>query len=190
MADYRRYFVAGGTFFFTIVTYQRRPIFFDDKNVDLLRTVVADVRRELPFEINAAVVLPDHLHFIWSLPPGDANFSKRIGRMKASFTKLLRGSNALPATLSDSRRKHRESDVWQRRFWEHTVRDEDEFARLFDYIHFNPVKHGHTSCPHKWKASSFHHWVKRGVMGKNWGCSCDGRNSVVKCDDVDDVVGE
>lgn len=190
MSDYRRYFVAGGTFFFTVVTYQRRPVFADDQNVDLLRTVVADVRRELPFEINATVVLPDHLHFIWSLPPGDANFSKRIGRMKASFTKLLHGSNALPATLSNERRKHRESDVWQRRFWEHTVRDEDEFVCLFDYIHFNPVKHGHMSCPHMWTASSFHHWVNRGVLDQRWGCSCEGRVASVVAANVDDIVGE
>lgn len=103
---------------------------------------------------------------------------------------MLRGQNALPNDVSESRRKHRESDVWQRRYWEHTVTDEDEFVRLFDYIHFNPVKHGHVSCPHKWKASSFHQWVRRGVLDQRWGCSCEGRTASVATANVDDVVGE
>ena len=110
---------------------------------------------KMPFDIRAAVVLPDHMHFIWTLPRGDKDYSKRLGLMKVKVTRSLNGVGNLPEHVSPSRRKHRESDVWQRRFWEHTIDDEDEFERFFDYVHYNPVKHGHTSCPHLWPYSSF-----------------------------------
>ena len=175
MADYRRYFVAGGTYFFTLVTYRRRVLFDNDRNVQLLREAVAAVQAEARFEINAAVVLPDHMHFICSLPPGDADYSKRIGRMKVLFTKAFYANQAKPHALPTSRQKHCESDIWQRRYWEHTITDEDEFERLFDYIHFNLVKHGHATCPRAWTATSCHKWVDAGVLDPAWGCSCDQR---------------
>jgi putative transposase len=94
-------------------------------------------------------------------------------------------------SLSRSRQKHRESDVWQRRFWEHTIRDEHDFERHFDYIHYNPVKHGLVRCPHAWKASSFHFWVKRGVCDQFWGCNCSGRSSpLLDFSELEDTVGE
>ena len=128
MSEYRRYFVAGATYFFTIVAYKRRPIFADEISVQLLRESISAVKVEMPFDINAAVILEDHMHFIWSLPPGDDNYSKRIGLLKVEFTKRLQRSGLIEAgpSRSASRRKHRESDVWQRRFWERTIRDEDE----------------------------------------------------------------
>ena len=190
MSDYRRYFVAGGTYFFTLVTYQRRRLFHETRNVELLRTAIASVRSETPFEIKAAVVLPDHMHFIWSLPPGDLAYSKRIGQFKARFTKSFYSSIQQKPVVSESRARHRESDIWQRRFWEHTITDEDEFQQMFDYIHFNPVKHGHVTCPHAWKASSFHNWVKRGALDQRWGCSCNGRLVNMSFKNVEDVVGE
>ena len=190
MSDYRRYFVAGGTYFFTLVTYQRRRLFQYERNVELLRTAITSVRNEAPFEINAAVILPDHMHFIWSLPPGDSDYSKRIGKLKARFTKAFYTNTEKKPITSESRAKHRESDIWQRRFWEHTITDEDEFQRLFDYIHFNPVKHGHATCPHAWKPSSFHKWVARGVLEEPWGCSCHGRLVSMNFQCVKDVVGE
>jgi putative transposase len=145
----------------------------------------------MPFEIPAAVVLPDHLHFIWTLPRGDDNYSKRIGRMKVEFTRALRGKDNLPTNVSLSRKKHRESDVWQRRFWEHTIDDENEFERYFDYIHYNPVKHGLVSCPHKWTHSSFSTWVAKGVYDLAWGCCCEDRlPEKFDFSDIEDKTGE
>lgn len=191
MSDYRRYFVAGGTYFFTIVTYQRKALFGDETNVQRLRDALAEVKQELPFDIQAAVLLPDHMHFIWALPAGDDNYSRRIGLMKVKFTRSLRGENSFPQNVSASRRKHRESDVWQRRFWEHTIGDEDEFERLFDYIHYNPVRHGYASCPHLWPTSSFHRWVDRGVYDVGWGCCCKRRGpGKFDFEDIHDKTGE
>ena len=180
----------GGTYFFTIVTYQRRPLFQNRANVDLLRTVITSVREEMPFDIDAAVILPNHMHFIWSLPSGDFGYSRRIGKLKVRFTKAFYSNSKPSLELSASRVKHRESDIWQRRFWEHTIRDEEEFDRLFEYIHFNPVKHGCVTCPHKWQATSFHKWVRRGVLDQGWGCSCNGRTATFDFESVKDVVGE
>ncbi|BAY09376.1 REP-associated tyrosine transposase [Calothrix sp. NIES-2098] len=106
------------------------------------------MRKELLFEITAAVVLPNYLHFIWSLPPDDSNYSQRVSRFKVLFTRYLREKRSLSQDFSASRRQHRESDVWQRRFWEHTICDEHDLHRHLDYIHYNPVKHGLVSCPH------------------------------------------
>jgi putative transposase len=191
MSDYRRYFVPGGTYFFSIATYHRQPLFADKQNVQRLRNAVAFVKKEMPFEICAAAILPDHMHFLWSLPSGDVAYSKRIGRMKVEFTRALRGVAALPSGLSHSRLKRHESDVWQRRFWEHTVDDEEDFDRLFDYIHYNPVKHGLASCPHQWEASSFHHWVSKGVCDQHWGCNCTGRRfPTPDFSSIENTVGE
>jgi len=191
MSDYRRYNVAGATYFFTIVTHGRRSIFANEGNVQRLREAIAAVRKELPFEFNAAVVLPDHLHFLWTLPVNDYAYSKRIGRMKVHFTQDYHGIAQLPGNVSLSRRKRRESDVWQRRFWEHLIRDEHDFERHFDYIHYNPVKHGLATCPHGWEASRFHRWVERGVCDRYWGCNCDGRQfPAIDFVDIADTVGE
>ena len=156
MSDYRRFFVPGGTYFFTLVAYQRRPRFAQPSDVQRLRDAVAFVQREQPFRFLAAVILPDHMHFIWTLPPGDSDYSRRIGRMKVHFTRSLsKVGNAHPTPtsavrsevgVSPSRRKHRDADVWQRRFWEHTIDEEGELHALLDYIHYNPVKHGVAAC--------------------------------------------
>ncbi len=175
MPQYRRSYVPGGVFFLTLVTYRRIPLFSDVKNISLLRKAIAKMRTEKPFDITAAVVLPDHLHFIWTLPPDDSNYSQRVSRLKVLFTRSLRGKRTLSVDVSPSRRKHRESDVWQRRFWEHTIFDEHDLRRHFDYLHYNPVKHGLVSCPHLWEYSSFHKWVERGRYRLDWGCCC-GKN--------------
>jgi putative transposase len=179
MPNYRRAVVADGTFFLTIVTHHRRPLFADPENVTRLREALRAVRGERPFEIDAGVVLLDHLHFIWTLPEGDADFSSRVGRMKVLFTKSLRedGGTVGGAHPTGSRVKHRESDVWKRRFWEHVVRDTDDLNLHLDYIHYNPVKHGLVSCPHAWKESSFGRWVRRGGYEQTWCCCCGGRAS-------------
>jgi putative transposase len=156
--------------------YNRSPLFADAANGQRLRQATAKIRAEMPFDIVAAVVLPDHLHFVWGLGEGDDhNYSKRVGRLKVLFTRSQRGQNALPQAVSTSRRKHRESDVWQRRFWEHTIRDETEEERYVNYVHYNPVKHGFAGCPHAWPYSSFHRFVEAGLCAADWGCGCKGR---------------
>ncbi|WP_165243782.1 REP-associated tyrosine transposase [Paludisphaera soli] len=191
MPNYRRAYVPGGTVFLTVVTYRRAPILDGPANVARLRQALGQVMCETPFRIPAAVVLPDHAHFLWSLPRGDADYSRRVGRMKVLFTRSLQGRGVASVGTSRSRHRHRESDVWQRRFWEHTVESEEEFEALMEYIHYNPVRHGLTSCPHLWPYSSFDRWVQAGLYPKHWGCSCDGRTPVLKPNQqVEEIAGE
>jgi putative transposase len=191
MSDYRRVFIPGGTFFLTLVTYNRQPLFSEPENVSRLRRVMAQVKSEMPFDIVGAVVLPDHLHFLWKLPVNDKNYSKRVGRLKVLFTQSLRGERALPQNVSISRQKHRESNVWQRRFWEHTIRDERDFEAHLNYIHYNPVKHGLVSCPHLWTSSSFHSWVRTGGYDVEWCCVCGGKQPrIPNFEAIADRVGE
>ncbi|HEY7088814.1 MAG TPA: transposase [Tepidisphaeraceae bacterium] len=194
MPDYRRAYQPGGTFFFTLVTNHRRPLFNDSANVERLRTALREVRQQWPFEPVAGVVLPDHLHFIWTLPPGESDYSKRIGRMKVLFTKSLIGTKweVIAAAAGGSRRRHNESEVWQRRFWEHVIKDECDFAHHFDYLHYNPVKHALCDCPHQWPASSFRHWVRRDVYDPDWCCSCSRSSQIAPPypREVDRTVGE
>jgi putative transposase len=164
--------VPGGTVFLTVVTGEREPLFSDPVNVERLRDALREVHAEWPFEITAAVVLPDHMHFLWRLPPGDDAYSKRVGKMKVEFT--TRFGDAERAR-SASQIKHRESGVWQRRFWEHTIHDDDDFQNHLDYIHYNPVRHRHVTCPHAWPYSTFAKWVESGDYPADWGCSCGER---------------
>jgi putative transposase len=174
MPNYGRALVPGGTFFLTVVTFQRRQLFNEPEHVDLLRKTVAGVQQEYPFDFPAAVILPDHAHFLWTLPPGDSAYSQRVGLVKLRFTQALLGEMSASSSVSASRRKHRERDVWQRRFWEHTIRDEEDFEQHVEYIHYNPVKHGWVKCPHQWQYSSFAHHVKKGIYSRDWGCACNG----------------
>jgi putative transposase len=171
MPEYRRLFVPGGTFFFTLVTFERRRLFAEPSNVAIFRQIVHEVRSESPFTIDAAVILPDHIHFLWTMPEGDSDFSTRIGKIKAGFTKG-RGHSQPKATSTKPQRGY--SDIWQPRFWEHRVRDRGDFNNHLDYIHYNPVKHGHAKCPHDWPHSSFHKWVRRSGYMESWCCCCHG----------------
>ncbi|WP_428354035.1 REP-associated tyrosine transposase [Methyloprofundus sp.] len=153
--DYRRYYQPGARYFFTVVTANRKPILID--NIDRLRVAFKKCITRFPFELEAIVVLPDHLHTIWRLPEGDADFSKRWMVIKRQF------SSGLPqATVSQSKLKKREKGIWQRRFWEHCIRSEDDWRRHVDYIHFNPVKHGYAGKPSDWQYSSFQQAVDQG----------------------------
>jgi len=191
MPEYRRAFLPGGTFFFTAVTDRRRPIFADALAIDLLRQAMAHVQSRHPFVIDAAVVLPDHVHCIWSLPDGDADFSTRWRLVKARFTQLYLRSGGRQGLRSPSRAEKGERGVWQRRFWEHTIRDLDDYVRHVDYIHYNPVRHGLAACPHAWAATSLHRWVQRGVYGVDWCCGCESRRvRVPMFDEIEAVVGE
>jgi putative transposase len=174
-----------------LVSYGRRPRFAYPADLQRLREAIASVQREQPFRFLAGVVLPNHMHFVWTLPVGDADYSRRIGRMKVHFTRSFRTPSSSQFDGSLSRRKHRESDVWQRRFWEQTIDDEGELGAFLDYIHYNPVKHHLASCPHAWPASSFSRWVALGLYEKSWGCGCRaGRASMRDFRDIENRVGE
>lgn len=154
MVRYRRNLVPGGTFFFTVTLQDRRASWLVD-HIGLLREAFRRTRHKQPFSMDAIVVLPDHLHAIWTLPPGDADFSGRWKRIKGSFTR-----DAVKAGVSVVRDARGEYDLWQRRFWEHTVRDDADFERCANYIHFNPVKHGLASAPTDWRYSSLHRYIR------------------------------
>lgn len=170
MPNFRRAYVPGGTYFFTLVTAGRRPIFGDTKSCQLLGSVLRECQADWPFTINAIVLLPDHLHAIWTLPRGDDHYSARWSWIKLQFTKRWLAEGGTERPVSAGQRRQRRRGVWQRGFWEHTVEDEDDFEIRFDYIHYNPVKHGYVRCPGDWKHSSFHRWVRAGVYPKNWAC--------------------
>jgi putative transposase len=158
----------GNTYFFTLVTFNRQPILCLDASRRLLREGIGQVREIHPFEVVAWVLLPDHMHALWRLPEGDTDYSRRWGRIKSAFTKGAKAWLQTPAA-SDSRRKHREGTVWQRRFWEHTIRDDHDFAVHCDYIHYNPVKHGLVAAPGDWPFSTFHRAVSQGLCPADWG---------------------
>jgi putative transposase len=171
MPDYRRWFQPGGTFFFTVVTSQRWNLFEDSSARDLLGAVMRSVAREMPFESVATVLLWDHLHCVWTLPRGDGDYSRRWQDIKGRFTKtwLETGEVERPLTPSQRTRGHR--GIWQRRFWEHQVRDKTDLERCCDYLHYNPVKHGFVPRPGDWPWSSFHRFVREGHSPPDWGRS-------------------
>lgn len=165
--DYRRVFVRGGAYFFTVVTAKRRPILASQHALALLRDAFRATAVSRPFVVEAIVVLPDHLHCIWTLPPGDADFSTRWRLIKTRFTRraapaLCQGSHPLGPVRGNG-------SIWQQRFWEHLLRDERDFERHFDYVHYNPVRHGYVSSPALWRYSSFHRAVRDGVYPVDWG---------------------
>jgi len=169
MSDYRRNYIPGGTFFFTVVTQERRPILSSDTAHKCLREALREEQSRRAFKIIAIVLLPDHLHTIWTLPGNDANFSVRWSRIKERFTRSYLASGGVEALQTQSRQRHRERGVWQRRFWEHTCRDEDDLKRCLDYLHWNPVKHGLVGRVQDYPWSSFHRFVQMGEYDLNWG---------------------
>jgi putative transposase len=163
MVRYRRNFVPGGTFFFTVTLADRRASTLVE-NIGLLRQAFRTTRRERPFSIDAVVILPDHLHIVMTLPLDDADFPARWKRIKSLFTRYVVGHG-----LNYQRNRRGEFALWQRRFWEHTIRDEADLTRHIDYIHYNPIKHGLVAQVSDWPHSSFHRYVKLGVLPKDWG---------------------
>ena len=168
MPDYRRAAVPGGTYFFTVCTHRRKPLLTDPQCIAALREAIRTTRQEQPFTILAWVLLPDHLHCLWRLPPGDADFSSRWSRIKRQVSQACR--DWLPSeNATTSRQGRRESTLWQRRYWEHLIRDEDDLARHMHYIHFNPVRHRHAPRAADWPHSTFHAYVRRGIYPESWG---------------------
>ncbi len=163
MPTFRRNLVAGGCYSFTVNLADRRSQLLTDY-IGILRAAFRDTRRRHRFDIDAIAILPDHLHAIWTLPDGDSDFPLRWNLIKGSFSRGLPREEPVSA----SRLRKRERGIWQRRYWEHTIRDEADFARHVDYIHFNPVKHGYVERVHDWPFSSFHRFVRLGVYPANW----------------------
>ncbi|ULL00016.1 transposase [Bradyrhizobium sp. I71] len=163
MTSYRRNFVPGGSYFFT-VNLADRSLSLLTAHVDLLRAAFRQTRRRHPFTIDAIVVLPEHLHTVWTMPNGDADFAMRWRQIKSAFSRNL--DNVEP--VSPSRAAKGERGIWQRRYWEHTIRDEDDYARHIDYVYINPVKHGLVNRVCDWVPSSFHRHVALGIYPPDW----------------------
>jgi len=159
MSDYRRAYVPGGRYFFTLVTWRRRPVFGRHAAIEALRNAIRTVKHSRPFGVDGIVILPDHLHCILQLPEGDTDFSGRWREIKKACSRRI-------APASDHRRERR---VWQRRFWEHAIRSRDDWRRHMDYIHYNPVRHGFVAHPAEWPWSSFRKCVERGWYAPDWG---------------------
>jgi putative transposase len=167
MPNYRRSLQPGGTFFFTVITYQRFPIFNNPDSINLLKECFKSIKTLYPFRIDAIVILPEHLHTIWTLPDTDIDYSTRWKLIKSHFSRRYSGIR-LPIESESMFNKH-EKGIWQRRFWEHQIRDQDDFNAHCDYIHYNPVKHGMVISPGDWKYSSFKQFVAKGYYPENWG---------------------
>jgi putative transposase len=164
MSRYRRTKLKGGTFFFTVTLADRSSDLLIQK-IDLLRGAYAKAQKTHAFKTVAICILPDHLHAIWTLPAEDDDFSVRWNIIKGAFSRSLPS----PTERSLSKIAKREKGVWQRRFWEHAIRDQDDLARHIDYIHYNPVKHRLVTRVSDWQHSSFHNFVARGDLPQDWG---------------------
>jgi putative transposase len=163
MPDYRRNRVPGGTYFFTVNLLDRSSDLLVTE-VEALRAAVRAARAHAPFHIDAWAVLPDHMHCLWTLPDGDADFPGRWWAIKTTFSK------SIPATEPRLARRSNKGErgIRQRRYWEHTVRDDRDYAAHMDYVHFNPVKHGLVQHPADWPLSSFLRCVKAGLYPPDW----------------------
>ena len=160
---YRRAGISGASYFFTVNLAERNRALLVD-HADVLRAVIREVRSRYPFHIDAMVVLPDHLHAIWTLPKNDKDFSTRWMLIKSGFSRRLPTGER----RNQSRAGKGERGIWQRRFWEHLIRDEMDYARHVDYVHYNPVKHGCVTSPVDWPQSSIHQFIARGILSPDW----------------------
>ncbi|OHX15773.1 transposase [Chromobacterium amazonense] len=169
MARFRRERLAGGCYFFTVVTERRQRILLEPDVRAALREAILAVRRERPFAIDGWVLLPDHLHAIWTLPEGDADYAMRWREIKRRVTRAV-GQRYFRAEWQSARRAAKGcGTLWQHRYWEHRIRDEADFAAHLDYAHFNPVKHGLAASAAAWPYSTFHRYVQAGRYPADWG---------------------
>jgi putative transposase len=169
MSHYRRWRQPGGTFFFTVVSQGRRPVFSNPAVRDMLGRALRTVNLERPVETLGIILLPEHLHCLWRLPDGDENYSIRWKRIKELVTKSYRAAAMAEAPTSAARDRRGERGVWHRRYWEHWIRDELDLKRHLDYIHYNPVKHGLVGRAADWPFSSFARYVASGEYQLDWG---------------------
>jgi len=164
MPNYRRVWVPGGTYFFTVNLLERdRALLIE--HIEALRAAFRATRAARTFDIQAMVVLPDHLHCIWRLPEGDADNATRWNQIKGVFSRGLDSTERLSAL----RLERRERGIWQRRYWERLLRDEHDLRAHIDYAHFNPAKHGLVSQVRDWPFSTFHRYVRGGLLAPGWG---------------------
>lgn len=167
MRTYTRVRLPGATYFFTVNLAERQGNDLLVRHIDLLREAFRITRQTHPFVLEAAVILPDHLHCLWRLPPGDDEFPMRWRLIKAHFSRMIPHGER----ISDSRMRKGERGIWQRRYWEHAIRDEWDWQQHLDYIHNNPVKHGYVKRAIDWPHSSFQRYVAQGVYPANWAAS-------------------
>ena len=169
MSEYRRPYVAGGTYFITQVTYQRNPWLCSELGRKALREAITRVREKYPFRVDAFVLLPDHFHCILTLPSEDQDFSIRLRLIKSHVTRHYGTELDIKQEISWSRQKRKESNLWQRRFWEHLIRDERDYSLHCDYIHHNPVRHKLCLKPKDWLFSSIHRFTAQEIYPADWG---------------------
>ncbi|MFI3221641.1 MAG: transposase [Methylococcaceae bacterium] len=167
MTDYRRFYVPGATWFFTVNLALRKDNRILLEHIDLLRKSFSEVKKRQPFTIDAIVIMPDHLHCLWTLLANDLDYSTRWGQIKGYFSRHIPSDE----NISISRRKRRERGLWQRRFWAHLITSQEDFNAHTDYIHWNPVKHGRVNQVADWPYSSFHKFVRLGIYPVTWGHS-------------------
>jgi putative transposase len=168
MPNYRRWRQEGGCFFLTVVTFDRKRFLVDSPWREALRAAMDQACREKPWTTEGLVLLGDHWHAMWRLPQGGTDYSWRVGRVKALFTRAYLAGGGLPGRATPNQRRNRRQAVWQPRFWEHTIRDAKDFWMHLNYIHMNPVKHGLVKYPKDWPWSTFHRWVKQGCYEQDW----------------------
>jgi putative transposase len=170
MSTYRRSRLAGATYFFTVVTAGREPVLCGEAVRRALREAIRQTQSELPFEVVAWVLLPDHLHCLWRLPERDAGYSMRWNIIKGRTTRTL----GLREARTDSGVRRRDGRLWQRRFWEHTIRDELDLQRHTDYVHWNPVRQGLVDQAAEWPYSTFHRYCRLGLYPSSWAGGFEG----------------
>jgi putative transposase len=171
MVLYRRNRVAGGTYFFTVTLRDRSSEILIER-IDLLRASFRVVKESRPFSVNAIAILPDHLHTLWTLPAGDNDYPGRWRAIKSMFTR-----GCIKKGIIMRRNAKGEYDLWRRRYWEHTIRNDIDYERHVNYIHYNPVKHGLVKNVSDWPYSSFHHYVRSGILNSNWTSEPDSEDS-------------
>lgn len=168
--NYRRVFRPGSTYFFTLNLKDRTSNLLI-QNIHVLRITMSHIKKRYPFEINGIVILPEHLHLMISLPNNDSDYPLRIRLIKSNFSRQLPSSES----ISFARQRKKERGIWQRRYWEHFIRDEKDYERHLNYIHDNPVKHGYVKYAIDWQYSSIHRYIKTGILCKDWGdCGDEG----------------
>ena len=175
MPNYHRIFAEGGTFFFTVVTYDRLPILSHEHARNILHQAWFEVKERFPFKTLAVCLLPDHLHCIWKLPEGDADYPIRWKEIKRRFTVRYLQEVGPGEERNQSRQKKQEAAIWQRRYWEHTIDHQEDLEEHLDYIHYNPIKHGYVKQAGDWPYSSFPRYVKRGIYEPDWAGGETGR---------------
>ena len=168
MPNYKRPKIAGGTYFITQVTHKREPWLCTETARQAIKQAIKKVKKKYPFTIEAFILLPDHFHCIWTLPPEDADFSMRLRLIKSQVTRHYKQQTEIKQPINESRQKRKEKNLWQRRFWEHLIRDERDFQNHCDYIHYNPVKHGLCKTPQEWKYSTIHRFIAQGIYPIDW----------------------